>query len=430
MKKCFLIVPVFVFCAGTIFSEIALSPAILLSPSIDSRFGFLLYEKDASSWFHTERLDAVLKTPVGSFSLGGRYLYGDSPHALCSGSLHAGSVDFAFSRNFYTVRAGGGAFSFPDTIQVISREATFKVQDFDGLFATLGGTIDFCLCNEEWSVTTDILFGKAGIKSGDMYYFYGNPDHFFLFGGKTTLSMPYGFTLFGFGGVFSADLHTDKNQTVGKLDAGIASAFAAKTFLFPLLDVFSVKPFVGYVYLSVAGDTMLTSASQTYALFPYKYIGGEFTEGIHFLSVGNSFALNKGGFAFSLDFLWLFCFKNTTSGTYLYQFKKNIFFDGSSDSGNLPLPDTTGIHIFAGIAEVSYKLVVHKHFSPTVRLTKMIAATILNQKTSDFLHTAFSSYSTVSSPTPDDSSNASSFGTEMLKRILLSGTSVSVKIEM
>ncbi len=429
MKRCFLIVPVLFVCAGTIFSEITFSPDISLSPSLDSRFGFLLYENDNLSWFHTERLDATLKARDNTFSLGGRYLYGKSPHALCNGNMHAGSADFTFSRDFYTVRAGFGAFTFPDAIQVLKGKPKFSLKDSGGFFATTGGTLDFSLFGKEWSIAADFLFSKANVESGDMYYFYGNPDSLFLFGGKSSLFMPYGFELFGFGGYFSTELNTSKKTTVGNLYAHMISFFVAKSFSVSLLDSFSVKPYVGYVYLSATGDTMLTSKNQTYSLFPYKYIGGEFDEGMHFISLGNSFALKKGGFDFSLDFLWLFCVKNTASGTYTYLFKENLFFDGSSDSGNLPLPDTGGIHIFAGIAEVSYRFSVHKHFVPTLRLTKMIAAAILNKETTDFLHSAFSTYSTVSTPSSGSSSDDSSFDTEMLKKALLSGTSISLKIE-
>ena len=426
MKKCFLTVPALFFLAGTVFSEISLSPGLSLSAAIDSRTGLLFYEKGGSSGFLMETMDADLKTKDCCLSLGGRYLYGKSPHNVLKGSLSAADLKLSFSKDFYTLRAGGGSFSLPGALKILGGKPRFNLDDTVGFFLTMGATADFYFLDERWSLAADGLFGKAGAESGDMYYFYGKPDKALLLGGRAKLSSPLGFELLGFGGCLGADLETDKAVTIGKSDARLGSLFLAKTFSFPCLDLFSLKPFAGYAYLSLSGNALLTAESQTYALFPYRRVGGDFSEEAHFISLGSSLDIKKGGFGFSLDFLWLFCVKCRSLCSYEYMFKKNIFFDGSSDSGSISLPDLAGLHIFAGMAEASYTFSSCKHLSPTLRLTKMLAAAVINQETRDFFSSAFSSYSTVTSPSPENSSGKASPDT--LKRALLSGTSLSLKI--
>ena len=102
MKKCFLTVPALFFLAGTFFSEISLSPGLSLSAAIDSRTGLLFYEKGGSSGFLMETMDADLKTKDCCLSLGGRYLYGKSPHSVLKGSGLTDDVHSTFS--FLTAR--------------------------------------------------------------------------------------------------------------------------------------------------------------------------------------------------------------------------------------------------------------------------------------------------------------------------------------
>ena len=371
-----------------------------------------------------------MQTKNTMLSVGGRYLYGKSNRSECNGVMHFGSGDISFTRDFYQVRAGFGAFTFLDEVQILRGKPRFFLYDSHGIFATAGGELNFSLFDQEWKISTDLFFGHGRVENGDMYYFYGRPDNFFIFGGRANLSAPYGFSLFTLGGNLSLDMSTQTNTIVGDCNATLAAFFLAKEFLLPVADTFSIIPFAGYVYLSAYGKTWLSSENQTYALFPYKFVGGHFDEDIHFFSVGNSLAIKKGGCNFSVDFLYLFCFRNTASGEYAYQFKKNLFYDGSAENGNLPLPDTAGIHIFAGNIEISYRFAVHKHLTPTIRLSKMIAAAILNQATTDFLHTAFSSYSTVTSSAASDSSADESHTAETIKKALLSGTSLSIKIAL
>ena len=437
MKKRLFTVLALFLCAGTAFSQIALGSALALSPSIESRAGFLLYESDNASWFHTERFDASLainsENPKKrrAFSIGGRYLYANSDRADLNGALRLGYADTAFESGFFKVRAGGGAFAIPDELKILSGTPRFSVADSSGLFAWTGGKADFRLFEKDWNISADFLFGKANVASGDMYYFYGRPDNFLLFGGKASVAAPFGISFFALAGGLFVDVNTSEDASVGSLSASLCAFYLAKEFELPLADGFSIKPFAGYARLRANGSGWLTSATQTYSFFPYRYVGGGFDEEAHFVSAGTSFFVKKGGFKFTLDFVYLFCFQNNYSGSYAYQYKKSIFFNGSSDTGSLDMPDVAGSHLFAGIMEASYRFKVHKHFVPTIKLTKMIAAAILSQDTLDFLDGASSSYSTVSVPpsSPAASSSGGSSTMETIKSALLSGTSVSVKIE-
>ena len=421
MQKLFFAVPAFILFAGTIFSETT------FSPSLDFRSGILMYEAGRSSFFHTARFDADFDSEEIAYSLGARYLYGKFPHSVFCGNVHAGSVDFSFTRDFYSVRAGGGAFSFPDEVRVLNGKPHFILSGLSGFGVTLGGTVDFFILKKKFKLDADFFWGKSNVDSGDMYYFYGKPTEAILWGGKTMVSIPHDFELFFIGGSFSMDLDTAKNISVGEFGASVCALLVARKFELSCLDAFSIKPFFGYAYFSAFGDASLTSESQTYSFFPYKHVGGNFEGNLHFISAGNFLEFKKNGWGFSFNLIWLFCFGNSIFGEYSYQFKKNLFFDGSSDGGNLPLPDASGTHLFAGKMEVSYKFLVGKNFSPTVRVTKTVGAVVLNREVKDFLATASSSYSTVSSSSADSSTDSSSTS-EILKKALLSGTSISLKI--
>lgn len=434
MKKRLLAVLALLFSVGTAFSEINLAPKLSLCSSIESQFGFLLYETNNSSWFHTEKLDAELFVNSDypqerhSISLGAQYLYGKSDRTDFNANLHFGSINTIFSKDVYQVKLGFSAFSVPNSIQILNGKPRFILKDSNGIFGVIGGKVKMYLFEKEWSVSADFLFGNANVASGDMYYFYGKPNNFVLFGGKSIITAPYEISLFLMGGALSIDLDTNENTKLGNIDASIFALFLAKEIQFQLADFFSIMPFVGYAHLYANGSAKLTSANQTYSLFPFKYIGGCFDEEMHFLSAGTSFIIRKGGFNFSLNFLYLFCVKNNNSGSYSYQYKKNLFFDGSSDAGELFLPDAAGSHIFAGILEASYKFSVHKHFMPTIKITKIIAAAILSPETFDFINGAFSSYSNVSGPSSENFNTSPSTG-EIVKRALLSGTCISVRID-
>ena len=260
-----------------------------------------------------------------------------------------------------------------------------------------------------------------------MYYFYGRPDNFILAGGKTTITAPYGISFFSLAGNLSADLDTDTDIDVGNLKNSLCAFYLAKEFQIEVADYFSIKPFVGYAFFSSNGSILLTPANQTYSLFPFKHVGGDYDVQMHFLSTGFSLGIKKGGFSFSFDFLYLVCIQNNNSGKYSYQFKKNLFFDGSSGKDDIHFPNMAGSHIFAGVMEASYRFNTLRHFVPTIKITKIIVAAILSPEAIDFLSEASSSYSTVSDSSPTNSEDPSF--SEIIKRALLSGTSIAIKIE-
>lgn len=429
MKRLVPLVLAFFSLAGVAFAEITLSPELSVSPSVDFRIGFLLYSPGEAMWYHTERAEAIAATKLGTVSVGGRYLYGKSGRESFDGKLRYGSADFEFSRDFYAVRFGFGAFSVPNELTVLSGKPRFVLENGDGFFVSFGGDADFSLFGADWSVSADALFSRADFGRGDMYYFYGRPDNFSLFGGKAHLSAPLGFELSTLGGFLSFDISTNENLPIGEAKASLASFFLAKRVELPFGDFFSVKPFAGYAYLCASGEGQTTSQNQTYSFFPYKYAGGSIDENMHFLSGGTSLDFQKGGFSFSLDFIYLFCFKNVASADYDYQYKKSIFFDGSSGAGELDLPDAVGCHVFAGNADVSYRFSAHKQVAPTVRLSKMLAAVLLNKSVKDYFSSKDSSYSTVSESSKSDSMR-SIFSAKNVKKALLSGTSISVKLEL
>lgn len=420
---------IFFLVMGAVFSEIKFSPDTVVSPSVEARLGYLFYSPENSSYFRTERIELDVKTKNGEFKVGGRHLYGNSDRSKVNGQLEYGSADFEFSQDSFVLRTGFSSFSFPDELKIFDEKPRFSIAEESGNALFFGGDLNFLLFDEDWKLSSDWLFGNANAQSGDLYYFYGKPDNFFLFGNKTRIQMPLDFELFLLGGAIDFDIDTNEQIKVGDANLRLISAFVAKKFFLPFGDDFTFKPFLGYAWLSVSSGAFLTSATQQYMLFPYKAAGGNIDERFYFISLGNSLEFQKAGFIFSLDFIYLFCMKNSASGNFAYKYKKTAFFDGSSDSGDLDLPDAAGMHVFAGIMEASYKFVGHKNFSPKLCLTKMIAAAILNASTKDFLNTSFSSYSTISPPSESVGVNAENNDGETLKKALLSGTSISLRID-
>ena len=434
MRKSILIVLALLLNARTIFSEIILTPDMSLSSSIESRFGFLLYETDNNSYFHSGHFNADLlvhsKKPQDQCNIlvDVRYLYGNSDRSDFDGTLHFGSINTAFSKKSFQIRMGFGTFKFPETTQILSEKPCFKFNNIDGYFLTIGGMFRFNFNDKDWKVSADLLFGKADIANGDMYYFYGRPDNFVLFAGKTTVTGPYGISIISFGGNLSESITTNERISVGNDEISIFAFYLSKKIQFSLADYFSIIPFAGYVYLSSTGTVLLTTANQTYSLFPFKYVGGNYDIQMHFLSTGISFSVRKGGFNFKFDFFYLVCIENKASGRYSYKFKKNILFDGESGDDKILFPNTVGTHIFAGMIEASYSFNTLKHIVPTVKITKVIAAAILTKETTDFLNGVSSSHSTVSETSASSSDNDLP-ASELIKRALLSGTSVAIKIE-
>ena len=153
MQKLFFAVPAFILFAGTIFSETT------FSPSLDFRSGILMYEADRSSFFHTSRFDADFDSEENAYSLGARYLYGKFPHSVFCGNVHAGSVDFSFTRDFYSLRAGGGAFSFPDEVRILNGKPHFILSGLSGFGVTLGGTVDFFILKKKFKLDA-AFFGE------------------------------------------------------------------------------------------------------------------------------------------------------------------------------------------------------------------------------------------------------------------------------
>ncbi len=407
MNKRLSFVLAILFFARTFFSEIPLAPNLSLSPSIESSAGFLIYETGNESWFHTEKFNAKLnilsdkKEEQSAVSMEARYLYEKSDRTDFNGKLHFGSAKFAFEKDFLKIRAGGGIFGIPKNFCILNEKPRFILNDSRGFFSTTGGNIKCNFFDNDWNIYAEFVFGRANVASGDMYYFYGRADDFLLFGGKAAINAPFGISFFTLAGNLEFNLKTD-----------------------------TIKPFAGYAQLSANGSAWLTSVNQTYFLFPFKYAGGNFDGKIHFISAGLSFDIKKGGFAFSLDFIYLASIKNSISGIYEYQFKKSVFFDGSSDIGGIQFPDTAGSHIFAGIMEASYKFNLHKNFVPTIKISKIFAAAILNEETKNFMN-GKSSYTTATVPSsqPYANSDNSSSIMEMIKSALLSGTYVSIKID-
>ena len=80
--------------------------------------------------------------------------------------------------------------------------------------------------------------------------------------------------------------------------------------------------------------------------------------------------------------------------------------------------------------EASYKFNLHKNFVPTIKISKIFAAAILNEETKNFMN-GKSTYTTATVPSsqPYANSDNSSSIMEMIKSTLLSGTYVSIKID-
>lgn len=428
-KRLFLAVLMLIIFMGAAFSEIKASQDLSFSPYIDSRVGFLLFDEGNSSYFHTESVGVNLKTDHGHVKIDGSYLKGKSENNELLGNLSFASVNFEISRKFYTVRTCFSSFSVPDELKILGGKPRFSLKNGNGNSVNLGTDLDFYIFENDFRLSANLILGNASFEEGDLYYFYGKPDDFSFLGGKIKFSLPLGFDILTFGGNLHCNIDTNSEEKVGNSTLSLNAIFLAKEFLFDFADKFSIKPFLGFSSLSFSGTTLVTSENQRYFLFPYKFIGGSIDEDFRFLSLGNSFEFKKGGFQFYIDFIYFFCFQNSASGNYSYKYKKNIFFDGSSNSEELDLPNVAGTHIFAGIAEASYKFSVHKNFSPTLKLTKMLATVILNDETKDFFDTTFSSYSTVSNPSNTHANEDSSETWQNFKRALLSGTSISLRID-
>ncbi len=425
-KRVFFAVFILIIFVKAVFSETSDSQNLSFSPYIDSRFGLLLYTEESSSWYRTGKAGINLQTQTEQLTIEGQYLKGKSRHENFFTDIDFGSIHFEYFQNPFRIKSTFSSFSIPDDLKIGDGKPSFKVSVGSGNSLNFGIDFDFSLFNKDWEFGVDCLSLTAGFQEGDLYYFYGKPDDFSFLGGKSKLSLPFGLDFFSIDGKLSGNMKTNSEEKIGDFDTSLLSFFLAKEFVFQIGDKFSTKPFIGYANLSFSGNVMVTSENQRYFLFPYKFIGGSIDETFHLLSAGNSFEFKKHGFSLLIDCVYFYCLQNSASGEYSYKYKKNILFDGSSAREKIDLPNAAGTHIFAGNIDISYKFSIDKHFSPTLRISKIIATAILNEETEDFFSTSSASDTSISGASTEGNNN---FTWNKLKEALLSGTSISLRID-
>lgn len=403
-----------------IFSTFAIYGEVSFSPSVFSRIGYLLYSKDSSSRYFYGGVDCDVESDFGKFNVEGVFLNGKSDRKQFNGNLDFGSVFVGFENNRFSANSRISSFNFPDELKILDGKPSFKIFDSKGFLWNFGGRYAI---NSDFCLKANFLLANANSNSGDLYFFYGKPDELFLFGGKISIEIPLDFEIHSIFGKMDFELQTNESINIGDLDSNLISLFLSKKFCFNIGSESHTKIYLGYMHLDLLGNCFVSNNTQTYALFPYKYAEGNISETLHFLSMGNSFYYRKRNFNIGFDFFYFLCTKNDFNGEYKYQYKKSLFFDGSSGGKKLSLPNVEFCHIFAGDFNISYKFEIAKHFQPTLEFNKVIAGGILNNDTKKFLNSTFSSKSTISSD-----SNSNSIFNDIMK-ILLAGSSIYLKVK-
>lgn len=349
---------------------------------------------------------------------------------------------------------GSFGANLPGETKILNKKPRFTLKDgkFSGVFSS--ASYHF---KEDFSISLSMIAANGGFDWGDLYYFYGHPQKSKIYGGKILLEFPFKIDVFAIGGSVEFKLkadNTDAAANLGNAGANLGIFGVKKRFLGekkernwwrnlqktrPLnhhtLDVGAL-----FAYADYFGSLSATPETQTYFFFPYKKIYAHANGEIFAAGGGLSYKYSRASFEGLANAFYIHCFSNPSSANYYYHYKKNLFFDGSSESSNYELADLKNCGFFAGQISLSYdfKNLLHlKKTRPVLKLSRIFAIPVLTDELRGKINkTSSSSASSATSASSSGFISSSSDGglsvsksLDRLKTIFLSGTVLSLKIE-
>lgn len=350
-----------------------------------------------------------------------------------------GKVQVGNSKLDFSVGAFG--VNLPGETKILNKKPRFTLED--GQFAGVLSSATFHF-SQNFGVSFSALAANGGFDWGDLYYFYGHPKKTDIYAEKIDFELPFKIDIFALGASIEFKIAADNTEidaNLGHAGANLAVFGAKKRFLGEkeknhwwlassqkqsqsrhTLDALAI-----FAYADFFGSVNATSETQDYFFFPYEKVRGKADGNLFAAGGGFSYKYSRASFEAEIDAAYLHCFSNPSSADYSYQYKKNLFFDGSSDSSDFDIIDFSSCGIFAGKVSLSYnfqKLFHLKKTRPELSFSRIFALPVLTDSARSSLH-----FSSKSSSSSSSSKLSSSKGLNKLKTVLLAGTLISFKIE-
>lgn len=416
--------------------------SLTFTPSAYSRLGWLLYNgSDSTSEYSYNEVQVEIEHEDVSALARGIYLFGRAEHPGLDGKLNFGAVYTEFTYKNLFIRNEVMGWNVPDSLYFFNGIPNFMLEEGKGIGFISGAKYSF---SDNVALETNLMYACNDFSSGDLYYFYGKFNNTELFGGDMILSLPYDFEFFGLAGNFSTDIKSNDDDFLGDALINACSFFVAKKFYFPVKQDFFIKPFIGYLNIDYIANCALTSKTQNYAFFPYKIVSGKIEQTIGCISTGASVEYTRKGFKLNFDGIYGLVVHDSSNGIYGYKYKKSMMFDGSSDIGNLDMPDFSLCHLFALKMNLSYEIQVKRHFKACIETGKILGAVILTNRAEEFMNRSNSAESNWDKLTESSSNQnmpstgyssvtfSSSYGGkdvwEIVKKAFFSGAYIGVRI--
>lgn len=330
----------------------------------------------------------------------------------CNGNLEGGMFSLSFEHKNIRFTSGVSGFSAPNDMHILEGKPRFVLNNGNG--ECVFGEIDLRIPSIDSSFTIGSVYGHAEWDDGDLYYFYGKPSLPHFWGVYTDFSFP--FELDANASFFSSDPEIVTNED-SNLGSGTLKAAAGRLLKkFPVTHNQSISLGFDYLFLDFDFAFSITNKTQTYMFFPYIYLYANANAQYHAGGFDIQYAFSSNHFSFIMLLSYFYCFCAQGTADWNYKYKKNIIYDGSSDSGSKEFPDPANSSLLVGKIEGAYSF---RHCS--FKMTKLIAI--------PFLTDSFSSGSN-SSSSGSSSTDWSVDLPDVLRKYALSGLSFSLAVSL
>ncbi|MBE6349765.1 MAG: hypothetical protein E7062_03300 [Spirochaetaceae bacterium] len=272
------------------------------------------------SWNFQEKLQKDKKV----FAVTGSLFYGNSSLDILSTSFIEGDFCFNYKNPFFAVKTNFG-LAQTDNITVSFQEefSQKNFQEFHGKLET-----DFFV--KDLLVSPFAALSTFSTKDGDLYYFYGNIHAPFM--GHYGINLHYKNHRIEFsylGG--KIDIQNDDEQP---LFYSVEKDFHGGYYFSFKKETWQIQPYISYDFFIGEFIGSLTSANQGYFLFPYRFYNLEGQISTQIVCLGTDFLCKKNNWDFLIHYSTQFFVQQKGFYNADWQYKNNIFFDGSSGNEN------------------------------------------------------------------------------------------------
>lgn len=357
-----------------------------------------------------------------SLSFSGGFLGANPSLDEFSSDFYSGFGKINLSSSKLSFSEGVFVSSFPGKTMIQTGKPKFILEDGDflGTFASISYRF-----SENTNVSVSGFAESGGFDSGDLYYFFGHPDSLLICGGNFFASLPFKINLSLFLGSVEFKIRADntENKTnLGNASGNVFGFYAEKGFSSRnKRHFFDAKLF--FSYADFFGRAKATSETQDYVFFPYEKILGRSDGFFSLCGLGFSYEYSRHFFSFGFDSFYAFCLKSVINFDYNYTYKKNLLFDGSSESDSGKIDEITNCGVFLGRMFFSLdlkNLFRLKNASPVFVLERFFTLPLITEDAKEKFGLSKISSGSVSSINID--------AEEMLKTIFLRGLVLSLKI--